>query len=153
MSKSSHIEIPAISSQTSASAHILTNHTVGGWEQKWRHILNFVLYIAITSSEDQRKDMVWLLLGWDMAVHCAISEGFAETALESVGFLLFSYPQPVSLCSFISPPLFLHSTVSPFHWFLCGWENIQVSREANSHSNNSFKYEPDLPLRWLFFCV
>lgn len=39
--KSSHIEIPEISSQKSASAHILTNHTVGGWEQKWRHILKF----------------------------------------------------------------------------------------------------------------
>lgn len=78
--------------------------------------------------------MVWVLLGWDVAVRCFICEGFAETALESLGFLLFFYPQPVSLSS--SFPSF--HTGSPFHWLLCSWGSI--SREEKTLRNIIFYF-------------
>lgn len=113
--KSKGSEIPTVSSQKSASAHILTEHTGGGWGQKWRHIFNLK---SLKMSFLQRATKLRMRLCCCLTGTCrsaALSWRICRSSIRIGWFpVVFFYPQLYSLCFFLSPPLSLHSSVSPF---------------------------------------
>ena len=92
-------KIPESSSQTSVSAHKPHSWSLGAEvtsPSETSSLPDCFHFKKMTQGEIRP----WTFLCWDVAVGRFISAGFVETALGPVSFLLFFYPQPVSLLLF-----------------------------------------------------